>query len=63
MKYTPENGIRILARMIAEAYLEELDKSTNQQNSTEKEKEDCNANQGCDRGSKASPPGENKAGN
>jgi hypothetical protein len=60
---TPENGIRILARMIAEAYLEELSQKSMQQNSLEKKKEENDANQRCNRGCKASPPGKDKAGN
>jgi hypothetical protein len=60
---TPENGIRILARMIAEAYLEELSQKSMQQNSLEKKEEENDANQRCNRGCKASPPGKDKAGN
>jgi len=36
----PENGLKILARMIAEAYLEELSQKPIQQNSVEEKKED-----------------------
>ena len=42
---TPEDGMKILARMIAEAYLEELCQKTNQQNLPEK-KEDKDADKG-----------------
>jgi hypothetical protein len=62
MKYTPENGIRILARMIAEAYLEELDQETLKKTSIEKKEEDCDANQRCDRSGEAAPSGQDKAG-
>ena len=61
--HTPENGIRILARMIAEAYLEELSQKPNQNNASEEKKEDNDANQRCDRGGEASPPGKSKARN
>ena len=52
---TPENGLRILARMIAEAYLEDLAQKSIQQNALEKKKEENNANQRCNRGCKAAP--------
>ena len=60
--HTPENGIRILARMIAEAYLEELSQNQYQNKSLEEIKEDDNANQRCDWSGEASPPGKSKAG-
>jgi len=43
--HTPEDGMKILARMIAEAYLEELWQKTNQQNLPEK-KESKDADKG-----------------
>jgi hypothetical protein len=60
--YTPENGIKILARMIAEAYIEELSQSPYQNEDCNEIKEDDNANQGSNRCSEASPPGESKVG-
>ncbi|BCT55351.1 hypothetical protein DHCNIT_0001140 [Dehalococcoides mccartyi] len=60
--HTPENGIKILARMIAEAYIEELSQKPHQNDELKEVKEDDNANQRCDRSGEASPPGESKAG-
>jgi hypothetical protein len=60
--YTPENGIKILARMIAEAYIEELSQKPHQNEELKEMKEDDNANQRCDRSSEASPTGKSKTG-
>jgi hypothetical protein len=62
MMHTPENGIKILARMIAEAYIEELSQKPHQNDELKEMKEDDNANQGCDRSSEASQVGKSKAG-
>jgi hypothetical protein len=43
--HTPEDGMKILARMIAEAYMKELSQKTTQQNLLEK-KENKDANKG-----------------
>jgi len=60
---TPEDGIRILARMIAEAYLEELSQKPIQQDALEKKKEENNANKGNIRDRKAAQVGQDKVGN
>ena len=62
MMHTPENGIKILARMIAEAYIEELSQEPNKNNASEEKEEDNDANQRCDWSGEASPPGKSKAG-
>jgi len=62
MMHTPENGIKILARMIAEAYIEELSQKPHQNEEFIVMKEDDNANQGSDRCGETSPPGKSKAG-
>jgi hypothetical protein len=62
MIHTPENGIKILARMIAEAYIEELSQQPLSENELKQDKEDDNANQRCDRSSKASQIGKGKTG-
>jgi len=59
-----DNSLRILARIIAQAYLKDLTRknlaTSRDSNST---KEENNANQRCNRGCKASPLGKDKAGN
>jgi hypothetical protein len=58
-----DNGLRILARMIARAYLKDLAQQPIQQKSLRDKKEENDANQRCNRGCKASPLGKDKAGN
>lgn len=57
-----DNGLRILARIIARAYLKDLAQKLNKHNAFVEKKEDDNANQRCDRSGEASPPGKSKAG-
>jgi hypothetical protein len=56
-------GLRILARMIARVYLDELAQERINERSQSKNKEEDDANQRCKRGYKAAAPGENQTGN
>ena len=60
---SPEEGMKILARMIAEAYLEELSQKSKQQNALENNKEENDANKRNIRNRKATQVGQDKAGN
>jgi hypothetical protein len=57
-----DNGLRILARMIARVYLKDLAIKPIQSNLLGENKEGANANKRCDRGCKTSQIGENQAG-
>jgi len=60
-----DNGLRILARMIARAYLKEVragQSKTDDSESEIKETEEDDANQRSERGCEVSETGENKAG-
>jgi hypothetical protein len=54
---SPEDGMKILARMIAEAYLEELSQKSKQQNALENNKEENDANKRNIRNRKAAQVG------
>ncbi|MEL7562564.1 hypothetical protein [Dehalogenimonas sp. 4OHTPN] len=45
MEYTPQNGLKMLARMIAEAYMEELAEEARQIRIAKQKKEACDAKQ------------------
>ena len=60
-----DNGLRILARMIARAYLKEVraeQSKTNYSDSKSKETEEEDANQRSERGCEITETGKNKAG-
>ena len=58
-----EAGLRILAKMIVRAYLGEIDRGEAGPAAYPKtEKEEDDANQRCERGYEAHPPGEDTAG-
>ena len=56
-----ETGLRILARIIARAYLEELAQERTKECSVRTNKEEDNANGASEQGSEASPDGRNNS--